>query len=208
MQYYSELVLPRIIELACGSKRLVDWRKLATDQLFGRVAEIGFGSGANFGLYPSSVSKVIAVEPSRVAMRIFDKKMARQNIQSEVDIVRLRASAIALPLKDASFDCVLLSFVLCSVGDSATAMAEIKRILAPNGKVVFVEHGLAPTLGVQKVQFAFNRTEQRVAGGCQLVLDAKLIISNAGFEVSVIKTGYGPGPRPWGYMTVGVGVLS
>ena len=80
MAIYRERVLPHLIDLACGAKDLQGWRTAVTAGLVGRVVEIGFGSGLNVRHYPSSVSEVEAVEPSLVARRLAEKRIARGGV--------------------------------------------------------------------------------------------------------------------------------
>ena len=67
MSWYSEHVLPHVVNFTCGGKAMVSVRRPALAGLHGTVVEIGFGSGPNIGLYPPGVDRILAVEPSERA---------------------------------------------------------------------------------------------------------------------------------------------
>jgi ubiquinone/menaquinone biosynthesis C-methylase UbiE len=95
------------------------------------------------------------------------------------------------------------TWTLCSVPDVATALAEMRRILKPHGKLLFVEHGLAPEDGVRRWQNHLTPIWKRIAGGCHLNRPIARLIEEAGFHISQIETGYMPGPRPMTFMYEG-----
>jgi ubiquinone/menaquinone biosynthesis C-methylase UbiE len=104
--------------------------------LRGHVLEIGAGTGASFAYYPPE-AHVVATEPDPHMMRRAERRLARLGRAS----IELRAaSADALPFDDASFDHALSSLVLCTVPDQSRALAELRRVLKPNGTFRFLEH--------------------------------------------------------------------
>ena len=114
----------------------------------GRVLEIGVGSGLNLPFYRPPVREVLALEP---APRLVT--MARSASRATIMPVSfLEASAEAIPLEEHSVDTVVTTWTLCSIPQAATALAEMRRVLRPGGKLLFVEHGLAPDEGVRRWQ--------------------------------------------------------
>jgi ubiquinone/menaquinone biosynthesis C-methylase UbiE len=102
----------------------------------GRVLEIGAGTGANLAFYPAAVQSLTLAEPERPMVKRLARRVAGQTrIASIVD-----APAEQLPFPDASFDTVVVTLVLCTVTDPARALGEIRRVLAPGGRLLFLEH--------------------------------------------------------------------
>ena len=103
--------------------------------LEGTVLEIGAGTGLNLPHYQQA-EKVVAVEPDPSMARRLPGRIAEASVPVEV----VAGSAETLPFPDGAFDTVVITFVLCSVADPAAALAEIRRVLAPRGRLVLLEH--------------------------------------------------------------------
>jgi SAM-dependent methyltransferase len=144
MGFYREHVLPVLVDRACGTAGLKKWRSELSSGLSGRVLEIGFGSGLNVEHYPSTVEKVLAVEPSAKGFRIAQRRIAGSSVP--VELVGLDGQSIPLP--DDSCDDALCTFALCTIPDVDAALSEVRRVLRPGGRFHFLEHGLAPDAGV------------------------------------------------------------
>lgn len=198
--WYSERILPRLVDRACGSGRLRPWRHKVCSGLTGRVIEIGFGSGHNLGVLPAEVHRLMAVEPSTLAWEHSARRRARAGI--EVELVGLDGQQIALA--DASVDAALCTFTLCTVPDPHAALAEIARVLTPGGHLHLLEHGCAPDARVARWQRRLDPWEQRLAGGCHLTRDPLAMLAAAGFTTEWVEQAYGPGPAPWMWLTAGV----
>jgi ubiquinone/menaquinone biosynthesis C-methylase UbiE len=197
---YREHVVPRLVDLTCGTKELDPWRDQAAAGLSGRVVEVGFGSGLNLSHYPSDVEVVLAVEPAALARRLADRRI--RNASMPVQHVGLDGQHI--PLDGASCDGALFTFTLCTVPDPAQALAEVRRVLRPGGTVHFLEHGLSPDPGVAKWQHRLEPLQRRLADGCHLTRDSTSLVEAAGFEMQHNEQRYGRGPKPWSWFTLGV----
>lgn len=112
------------------------YRRSAMSAATGRLLMIGLGPGADLMFLPAAVTTVAAVEPEP-AMRRMAKALARRR-GITVDIVDGVGEAIPFP--DNSFDSVHVGLVLCSVDDVAATLGEIRRVLAPGGRLVVLEH--------------------------------------------------------------------
>lgn len=102
----------------------------------GATLEIGAGTGLNLEHYPDAVSRLVLVEPDRHMRRKLGRRLETLGRTAEI----VDAPAGALPFPDASFDTVVVTYVLCRVPDQQEALAEIARVLKPEGRFLFLEH--------------------------------------------------------------------
>lgn len=200
MGIYRERLLPRIIDRVCGTPELDTWRCQVATGLFGSVVEIGFGSGLNVAAYPGDVDIVYAVEPAHVARRLAEPRIAAGSVL--VQHVGLDGQQI--PLADDSCDCALSTFTLCTIPDVRAALAELRRVVRPGGRLHFLEHGLSPDARVATWQRRIEPAQRRLADGCHLTRDPAELVEEAGFELEQVSSRYGRGPRPWCWFTEGV----
>jgi ubiquinone/menaquinone biosynthesis C-methylase UbiE len=199
MSIYARWILPRLIDTAMRHHRLLSYRRRVLSDARGIVLELGVGSGLNLPIYGSRVLRVYAVDPSAELLKI-----ARTRTKSTlIPIVLIQASAEALPVADRSIDAIVTTWTLCSIPDVGRALAEARRVLKPSGRLFFVEHGLAPELGVRRWQHALTPLWRRISGGCHLDRDMDDLIRAAGFEIETLGTGYMPGPKVATYMYQG-----
>lgn len=199
MSFYGDQILPHLIKLTMRNDRLGPYRQRVVSEATGRVLEIGIGAGENLSRYGSEVSEVIGLEPSRKLAAM--ARDAAKHTQRAVKIIE--ASADSVPVDDRSIDAVVMTWTLCSISDPAAALREIRRVLKHDGRLHFVEHGLAPEKRVRKWQHRLTPLWRRVAGGCHLDRDMTALIVSAGFHVERLRTGYMPGPRPMTFMYEG-----
>jgi SAM-dependent methyltransferase len=202
VSFYRRHVLPRLIEVACGSAPLREWRDKVTAGLSGRVVEIGFGSGLNVPHYPPGVEVVLAVEPAEAARRLAQPRIDAAGLNVE----HVGLDGQALPIDDASCDTALTTFTLCTIPDPSVALAELMRVLKPGGRLHFLEHGIAPEPSVAAWQHRLDPVQRRLADGCHLTRDPVALVTRAGFETTWVEQRYARGPKPWSYFTAGVAV--
>lgn len=197
MSFYEERILPWMIHHACGSKPLMRQRAKVVPLASGRVLEIGAGSGHNLPLYdPSRVACVWGLEPS-LGMR----SRARENERrSRVEVRWLDLPGERVPLEDHSVDTVLMTYTLCTIPDWRAALAQMKRVVKPDGKLLFLEHGAAPDPGVRRWQDRLNNGWKRIGGGCHLNREIPMLIEAGGFRITRSESAYLPGtPRTMGF---------
>jgi ubiquinone/menaquinone biosynthesis C-methylase UbiE len=202
--WYESHLLPRLIDIACGMPAVRRQRLRVIPKARGRVLEIGIGTGLNMAYYePQRVRSIVGVEPSLRMHRLALRRGKAAGL--EVRLVGL--SAEKLPLADASFDTIVSTFTLCSIPDPLAALKEMRRVLAPGGRLLFAEHGRAPDPSVLKWQRRLQPMWVPLAGGCHLDRDIPALLREAGF-VPQVQQRYLPGPKflsyhYWGEAVVG-----
>jgi ubiquinone/menaquinone biosynthesis C-methylase UbiE len=155
----------------------------------GRVLELGIGMGLNLALYdPAKVESVTGVDPAPELRAMAEAAPRDPRLPVKVE----DGTAEALPFDDASFDCVVCTFTLCSVRTPAAALAEARRVLRPGGRFLYCEHGLAPDPGVARWQRRIEPVWKRIAGGCHLTRAVTTAIEAAGFRVERRDSMYVP----------------
>jgi ubiquinone/menaquinone biosynthesis C-methylase UbiE len=150
--------------------------------LAGRVIEVGAGNGLNFAHYPPGVTSVLAVEPED-RLRASAERAART---APVPVTVVAGHADALPAGDAAFDAAVVSIVLCSVPRPRTALAEIRRVLVPAGRLRFYEHVRSGRAPLALLEDLVSPLWALTAGGCHLNRDIAAEIRAAGFDIRSI----------------------
>jgi len=204
MSFYNEHVYPHLVNALGNPKPIAEIRKRILPLADGDVLEIGVGPGVNFPHYdPAKVKKVYALEPNRGMMSRAEEQRKRTCLR--VEFIDLPGERIPLP--NESVDTVVSTFTLCTIPGVADAIKGLRRVLKPNGKFIFFEHGLAPDVSVQRWQ---QRTEpffQWAFEGCHVTRDIPTLISQAGFVIEKVENGYiAPFPKSGSYCWWGTAV--
>ncbi len=196
MALYRDHVLPCLTHLAMSNRRLVEYRRRIVPQARGRVLEIGIGSGLNLSFY-GQVARVVGIDPSAGLLR-------RAGRHNAVDAALVEASAEAIPFDQGTFDTVVTTWTLCTIPDVVSALREMLRVLRPGGRLLFVEHGLAPDRAVARWQNCLTPCWKWCSGGCHLNRKMDRLITAAGFHIEQLDTGYMQGRNPFAFMYEGV----
>ena len=206
MSLWTRFISAPLVKCACSTGAIRYYRKQIIPHAFGRVLEVGCGDGQNFKYYdPDKLSSLIALEPEPVMIRSARKK---QSDLGSIPVEFIEGGAERLPLDDKSVDCVIITFVLCTIPDWNVALREVKRVLKPNGKILFGEHGLSPELNVQTWQRRIEPVWKLFAGGCHLTRKPEDMLTSSGFKTTLLKHGYmRMSPKPVGYVTQGEAVI-
>lgn len=192
--WYERHILPRALDYACGMSAVGRMRQLVVPRAQGRVLEVGIGTGLNMRYYDQSrVTHITGLDPALQFHPLARERIARSGLA--VDLVGLSAEKIPVP--DASYDTVLITYTLCTIANPQAALLEMRRVLAPSGKLLFCEHGRAPDASVQRWQERLQPVWGPLAGGCQLGRDIPALLRAAGFALPDLQTRYLPGPRPF-----------
>ena len=199
--WYERHILPAALDFACGMPMISRMRQLVVPQAQGRVLEVGIGTGLNMRWYDKNrVARITGLDPSLQLHPLARERIAQVGLP--VDLIGLSAEKIPLP--DASFDTVLITYTLCTIPDAIAALLEMRRVLAPTGKLLFCEHGRAPDPSVQRWQDRLQPVWGPLAGGCHLTRCASALIAGAGFRLDDPERKYLRGvPRILGWSECG-----
>ena len=202
MGLYNKYILPKVLNCACRSKPINNQRNKIVPLAEGVVLDIGIGSGLNIPFYnESNIDYLYGLDPSPDLLKIA-KKFAKTN---GLEIEFLECGAESIPLADNSIDTIVITYTMCTIPDISLSNAEMFRVLKPNGKLLFCEHGIAPDESVAKWQKIINPVWNKIAGGCNLNRDIPRLIESSGLKISEIEEMYLPStPKFAGYNYWGV----
>jgi SAM-dependent methyltransferase len=163
----------------------IDHRRRLLEGLSGIVVEIGAGHGLNFSLYPPEVTEVVAIEPEPTLRGQAEVAAGSANVPIRV----LAGVADELPLASRSADAAVASLVLCSVPAQPQALAEIRRVLRPEGELRFYEHVIPRCQPKRLLLQAIDRSGlwPAIAGGCHPARETTEAIMQAGFDIEEIE---------------------
>jgi SAM-dependent methyltransferase len=153
-------------------------RRRVAGAALGDVLEIGIGTGSNLEVYARAVT-LHGLDPSAPALSIA-RGRARH---SKRTVALVEGDASALPYPDATFDTVVATFVLCSVGDVGRSLAEARRVLRPGGTIRLLEHARSRHGAVAAIQARSAPAWARASGGCRLDHDVVGAVKSAGLSV-------------------------
>lgn len=185
--------------------RFVDeLRPQTVTQASGRVLEVGFGTGRNLEHYGPGVERLVALDPLDTrGASVVEQRILRARFPVERAIT---AASGELPFDSASFDCVLTTWTLCSIRGPLATLAEMRRVLKPGGRYLFVEHGRAPTPRLARWQERVNPLWCRVMDGCNLDRPIDGLVEDAGFSLVALERFRHRGPALLAHMYRGVAV--
>lgn len=195
MGFYERNILPRIISAGMKNPAMAKHRPRIPPLARGRVLEVGLGSGLNIPYY-SGVERLFGLEPSERLRN----EAAPVADQAPFPVELIAAGAESIPLEASSIDTVVSTWTLCSIPELERALAEIRRVLRPDGRLLFLEHGRAPDPGVAKWQDRLAPVFRNLAG-CNPNLQMDELITASGFRFVEIERRYFDGPRfiSWHY---------
>lgn len=180
MGLYSNHIFPRILDWTLGSAEVGRERSAALAPASGVVLEIGFGTGLNLAHYPGEVIEVVGIDTAAMLRDRVEKRI--REARMPVKLIYLDASG-KLPFADDSFDSVVTTFMLCSIDELRPALAEMRRVLKPEGRYIFLEHGRSDDPAVARRQDLWNPVQRFIACGCNVNRPVEQIIRGAGLKV-------------------------
>lgn len=200
-QWYDDVILPKVVSLGCGSEDVSELRREVVPLATGAVFEIGCGGGFNQPLYDQErVTSFAGIDPNGSLLDAARARAAEKGWDADIR----EGIGEAIPFGDRVFDTVVCTYTLCSVQSAPQVLSEMRRILKPGGRLLFLEHGSAPDPGPAKWQRRIEPVWKRIAGNCHLTREVSNAVRGAGFEVRPIGQGYFEKAPKWaGWMEWG-----
>ena len=158
------------------------WREALLAGAAGDVLEIGSGTGGNLPCYGPAVTSLTMTEPQPPMLRRLQRAASRHT----QDVTILRAPAEDLPFDNGSFDVAVSTLVLCGVDDQPRALRELRRVLRPGGRLLFIEHVRSSDPGRARLQDRMNWLNRLVVC-CDCNRPTLDSIREAGFSVTQVE---------------------
>ena len=196
----GDWIRPRLLDLAM--RQLDDLRAPTVGLAQGDVLEIGFGTGLNLAHYGPAVKSLVALEP-KVGAEYGPTRARIAAAPFPVERARLRADA-SLPFDAGRFDFVVSTWTLCSIPNLAIALAELRRVLRPGARFVFLEHGRSESPRTARWQDRLNPLWVRIADGCNMNRPVDRIVLAGGFRLVELDRFRHKGPGVLAQMYRGV----
>jgi ubiquinone/menaquinone biosynthesis C-methylase UbiE len=178
MSIYANMIFPWVLEVT-EPKEMAEQRQLILRDVRGEILEIGTGPGLNLAYYPENIKALTSIEPSD-AMTLRAKQRADATGR-KVEWHSGRGEQ--MPFDNGRFDTVVVVDVLCTVDNVDAVLAEAYRVLKPEGRLHFLEHGLAREDKIRKWQIRLNGLSKVLACGCELTRDIEKHIRDSSFFV-------------------------
>ena len=175
MRFYHHYVFPWLLDLAMSSRAYVD-RDRALAPAAAASSRSALALVRTSAHYPPGVNAIEAIDPDPDLDRY-----SRPRIEaSRIAVNFHHLDAEHLPFEDDRYDTVVSTLTLCSIPDVAHALAEVRRVLKPGGRLLFLEHGRSPQESLARWQDRLNRAWTPLAGGCHLNRPIRTLIEESG----------------------------
>lgn len=203
MGFYSRIIFPWLCDLALDQPFVAKHRRELLSQVGGETLEIGFGTGLNLSCYPKEVRKITVVDPNPGMHRRAQKRIQ----QADIEVDKRLLSSEELPFGEATFDCVVSTFTLCSIQQVDRALAEVIRVLKPEGRLLMLEHGLSNEPSIQKRQRRLNGLQRLLGGNCHLDRNIEELVKQQPFRSVELDEFYlEKTPKTHGYIYRGMAI--
>jgi ubiquinone/menaquinone biosynthesis C-methylase UbiE len=176
---YSDYIFPHVLELLLGNRRAMEFRRRTLAGARGEVLEIGFGTGLNLECYPPAVERLTIIDPAKLLPR----RVARRIAAAHMPVEEAFLDAEHLPFEAERFDTVVSTWTLCTIPDAVAALREVRRVLKPEGQLLFLEHGRSGNPSIARRQDRWNGVQRVIGLGCNLNRPIDELITSAGLQL-------------------------
>lgn len=180
MGLYRHFVFPRLLDFVMSRPHMMEYRRQLLAPAAGEVLEIGFGTGLNLSCYPPTVTTLTILDKTEFLPKRVEKRLAAATIP----ISKAHLDAAQLPFDAGRFDVVVSTWTLCSIDEVDRALREIKRVLKPSGKLLFLEHGRSDDPRVARRQDRWNPVQRFLGDGCNMNRPIDQLIDSAGLRIA------------------------
>ena len=180
--FYEKRIFPTLMDRSM--RRMEDLRSAALAPAMGETLEIGFGTGLNLAHYPAAVTSLAALDPMDALPELVRARV--EEAPFPVERHALRADG-GLPFDAGRFDSVAITWTMCTIPDVAAALLEMRRVLKPDGRMVFIEHGRSDDPKVARWQDRVNPVWNVIGCGCNLNRPIDQLVAKAGFQVRSLE---------------------
>lgn len=200
-RWWDRRVLPTLIDKACKSHAILEERMRWVPQASGDILELGAGTGHNFRFYDAAHAvhvTAVDISPDVLAKAVPHARTAA------VPIELLQVDAQTLPFDQHRFDTVVSTYTMCSIDNIELALSEVRRVLKPSGRLIFVEHGLAARPSTARWQKRLTPAWRTISGDCRLDRNIAALLTANNFALSELTTGTTEGPSIAAYIYQGI----
>lgn len=180
MGFYCDQIFPRLMEWVMAGKEFHRLRSELLTSVHGDVLELGLGTGLNLSYYPQTVTELHAVDPASLLPSMVASRSARVSFPVRFQ----QQTAEALPYIDRRFDCVVSTWTLCTIPDALSALREVARVLKPDGRLLFLEHGRSDNQKVAVWQDRLNPIQNVIGCGCNLNRQIDQLVTQSGLMIT------------------------
>jgi ubiquinone/menaquinone biosynthesis C-methylase UbiE len=181
MGLYAKYLFPYLLDWTRGARDCGKDCKCVRAPARGKTLEIGFGTGLNLPFYPETVTELTVLDSESMLRKRVERRLAI----CPLPVIKMQLDAQGrLPFADRSFDSVVTTLTLCSIANTAPALAEIRRMLKPEGQFIFFEHGRSADPAVARKQDRFNPLQKIIGVGCNMNRPIDQLIRTAGFQIA------------------------
>ena len=200
---YATYIFPRLMDWVLRGERFQTERQRLLAPAQGMVLEIGFGTGLNLPHYPRAVTALHTVDPAPLLPNRVASRVAKVSFPVHFQHV----TAERLPYDDATFDCAVSTFTLCTIPDPILALREVRRVLKPEGRLLFLEHGRSDDPAIARWQDRLNPLQKLFACGCNLNRRIDQLVIRTGLRLDQLDRYDLPGvPRIGGEIYRGIAI--
>jgi SAM-dependent methyltransferase len=184
--WYERAIMPFVLHGACSLPPISRQRRRLAPRAEGVVLEVGMGTGINLDYYdPARIRRIIGVDPAPSLMKMAQRKARAKPFDVELHI----CGAEQTPLEDNSVDMALVTYSFCTIPQAGAALAEVRRVLRPGGRLLFSEHGVSDRALTARMQDMLDPLWTRLAGGCHLNRNMEELLLAGGFEIEELEKG-------------------
>lgn len=180
MGFYATQIFPRLMDWVMARPAFSQLRAALLRSASGEVLEIGFGTGLNLRHYPPTITRLSIVDPAI----LLPVKVSGRIAAVPYPIRTNHVTAETLPFPDGQFETVVSTWTLCTIPNPVLALQEVRRVLKPDGRLLFLEHGRSDDQKIAVWQDRLNPVQNVIGCGCNLNRQIDRMISQSGLTIT------------------------